>query len=235
MRTLLAGLVLAAFALASGMAPAGEKADKIHYPINGKDATWVPKKTKNQSHWAVGRAVLDDKDPGRIKLLPGAGPSPDLVNTTGGGVDLSTADKFGDCRIEVEFMVPKSSNSGVYVMGEYEVQVFDSFGKDSKKLTGADVGAIYSAAVPKINAARAPGEWQKFVIDFRAPRFDGEKRTAPAKFVRVELNGQVIHENVEMIGPTPGGLTGKEHATGPLMFQGDHGPVAYRNIRITTK
>jgi hypothetical protein len=53
------------------------------------------------------------------------------------------------------------------------------------------------------------------------------------KFVKIELNGQVIHENVEMKGPTPSGVTGKEAAAGPLMFQGDHGPVAFRGIKVT--
>jgi hypothetical protein len=85
-----------------------------------------------------------------------------------------------------------------------------------------------------VNASKPPGEWQKFVIDFRAPKFDESgKKIANARFVKVELNGQVLHENVEMKGPTPSGVTGKEAPEGPLMFQGDHGPVAYRNIRIT--
>ena len=79
------------------------------------------------------------------------------------------------------------------------------------------------------------GEWQKYVIiDFRARKFEAQgKKTANARFVRVTLNDQVIHENVEMKGPTPAGVTGKEAPQGGLMFQGDHGPVAYRNIRIT--
>ena len=85
-----------------------------------------------------------------------------------------------------------------------------------------------------MNACKAPGQWQKYVIDFRAPRFDAAgKKTADAKFVRVTLNGQTLHENVTMKGPTPSGVTGREAATGPIMFQGDHGPVAYRNIKIT--
>ena len=96
-----------------------------------------------------------------------------------------------------------------------------------------DLGALYSAAAPKVNAAKKPGEWQKFEIDFRAPKFDGGKKVANAKFVKVVLNGTVLHENVEMKGATPGGLTGKEAATGPLMFQGDHGAVAFKNVRVT--
>lgn len=120
-------------------------------------------------------------------------------------------------------------------MGEYEIQVLDSYGKPDDQLTQGDLGAIYSAAAPKKNVAKKPGEWQKFLIDFQAPKFDGEKKIANARFIKVVLNGSVLHENVEVKGPTPGGLTGKEAATGPLMFQGDHGPVAYRNIKITPK
>ena len=73
------------------------------------------------------------------------------------------------------------------------------------------------------------------VIDFQAPRFKDGKKVQNAKFVKVTLNGEVIHENVEMKSHTPGGLTGKEVPTGPLMFQGDHGPVAFRTIKITPR
>lgn len=118
-------------------------------------------------------------------------------------------------------------------MGEYEVQIYDSFGK--KEIGAGDLGSIYSASVARVNAAKAPGEWQRLVIEFEAPKFDGEKKTADARFVKVTLNGQVIHENVSMKGPTPTGVSGKEAPTGPIMFQGDHGPVAYRNIKITAK
>ena len=87
---------------------------------------------------------------------------------------------------------------------------------------------------PRINAAKKPGEWQKLVIDFKAPRFDsGGQVIRKARFVNVSLNGETIHEKVEMKGPTPGGLTGKEHAKGPILLQGNHGPVSYRNLKIT--
>jgi len=118
-------------------------------------------------------------------------------------------------------------------MGEYEVQVLDSFGR--KKVGAGDLGGLYGASAPKVNASKAPGEWQRFVIDFQAPRFEGNKKTSNAKFARVTLNGETIHENVEMKGPTPSGVTGKEAPTGPIMFQGDHGPVAFRNIKITPR
>ena len=155
----------------------------------------------------------------------------ELINAQGGGVDIYTLEKYGDGTISLELMVPKGSNSGVYVMGEYEVQVLDSYGKE--KIGPGDIGGLYGAAAPRVNAAKAPGEWQKLVIEFQAPKFDGDKKVANAVFKKVILNGQVLHENVELKGPTPGGITGKEAPQGPLMFQGDHGPVAYRNIQIT--
>jgi hypothetical protein len=201
-------------------------------PFNGKDlAGWKLKGDEKRSQWKVGTATLDPSNPGKIKIAEGAG---DLINLNS-GVDAYTEEKYGDSLIEVEVFVPKGSNSGIYVMGEYEVQVLDSFGKEDSKLGQGDMGALYSAAAPKINATKAPGQWNKFVIDFRAPRFDANgKKTKNATFVKVTLNDQVLHENVEMAkGATPGGLTGKEAPTGPVMFQGDHGPVAYRNIKIT--
>ena len=198
-------------------------------PFNAKDLTgWKLKGPAEKSKWKVGSAALDPSAANKFVVTEGK----DLVNAAGAGVDIYSEAKHGDALIEVELMVPKGSNSGVYVMGEYEVQVLDSFGKE--KMGTGDIGALYGAAPPRLNASKAPGEWQKFVIDFRAPKFDAEgKKTANAKFLKIELNGQVIQENVEMKGPTPAGVTGKEAAEGPIMFQGDHGPVAFRNIKIT--
>jgi hypothetical protein len=206
--------------------------------FNGKDLKGWKLKDEKKSKWQACAAAINPDRPG--ELSAGIDNSPDgsgkvLANVVGGGCDIFTEARFGDMVLELEFMVPKGSNSGVYVMGEYEVQVLDSYGKPDDKLGQGDLGALYSAAAPKVNAAKKPGEWQKFVIDFQAPRFEGGKKTANARFVKVTLNGTVLHENVEMKGPTPGGLTGKESATGPLMFQGDHGPVAFRNIKITPK
>jgi len=150
------------------------------------------------------------------------------------GVDIYTEEKFGDCTVKLEFLITRGSNSGVYLMGEYEVQVFDSFAKaPDARLGQGDMGAIYSAAAPRRNAAGVPGTWQTYEIEFVAPRFDAAgNKTANAMFKRVVLNGVLIQENVEVQGSTGGGLTGREAATGPLMFQGDHGPVAFRNIEI---
>jgi len=207
-----------------------EDKDKAISLFNGKDLTgWLTKEGKPAETLKVGKAKLDPSNPSELMVEPEGN---DLVNFKGGGRDFFTEAKFGDALIEVEFMVPKGSNSGVYVMGEYEIQILDSFGK--KEVGPGDVGGLYGAQAPRVNASKAPGEWQKFIIDFRAPKFDKDgNKTANARFVKVTLNDKVIHEEVEMKGPTPGGLSGKESAAGPLMFQGNHGPVAYRNIKIT--
>ena len=171
-----------------------------------------------------------------------------LVNgPQGRTANLVSTQEFGDAEIHVEWLVPKGSNSGVYVMGRYEVQVFDSFGKDQPAYS--DAGGIYQRWDPKrgaghegyeghpprVNAAKAPGEWQSFDITFHAPRFDAAGlKTANATFVKVIHNGQVVHENVEVTGPTRSGMWEfePEKPTGPLMLQGDHGPVAFRNITV---
>jgi hypothetical protein len=205
-------------------------------PFNGKNMFGWKMKDNNKSNWLVGFYIMSSENPKTLVMRKREeGAKPDLVNWKGAGSDIFTEEKFGDILLELEFMVPKGSNSGIYLMGEYEVQILDSFGKPDDKLTQGDLGALYSAAKPPRNAAKKPGEWQKFVIDFQAPRFEGDKKIANAKFVKVTLNDVVLHKNVEMKQHTPGGLTGKEAATGPLMFQGDHGPVAFRNIKITPR
>lgn len=96
------------------------------------------------------------------------------------------------------------------------------------------MGGIFGTSVPKINAAKKPGEWQKLIIEFKAPRFENRKRITPAEFVKVELNGEVIRETVKMEnGPTSGALKNGEFAKGPLTLQGGLGAVANRNIRIS--
>jgi hypothetical protein len=127
------------------------------------------------------------------------------------------------------------------LQGRYEVQILDSWGVKSPKFS--DIGGIYRnwentpgniymGKAPLTNPAKAPGTWQKFKIIFQAPRFDASgKKIANAKFVSVELNGIKIHDNLEVPLPTGGPIENNEAANGPLMIQGDHGPVAFRNIK----
>lgn len=226
-------LGLCVLALLASVARAESPA--VSRPFNGTDLKgWKFKGDKEKSKWQVGFAVQDPKEPKKLKLASDAESvgAVQLINMSG-GVDAYTEETYGDCIIELEFMVPQGSNSGVYVHGEYEVQILDSYGKE--KVGPGDLGGLYGAAAPKVNASKKPGEWQKFVIDFTAPRFEDGKKVANAKFNKIVLNGQLIHEDVEMKGPTPSGVTGKEAAKGPLMFQGDHGPVTFRRIQITPR
>lgn len=193
--------------------------------------------------WSVISAVaLDPANAKAFTTTPGTGAFTNVGKTS----TLVSKAEFGDAEIHVEFCVPKDSNSGVYVMGRYEVQILDSFGKST--IAVHDCGAIYErwdtargkgkegyeGNTPKVNASKAPGEWQSFDISFRAPRFDAAgKKTENAKFLQVRHNGVVIHENVEVTGPTRGGRE-PEVARGPILLQGDHGPVAFRNLRVVT-
>lgn len=186
-------------------------------------------------------ATLAPDDEKLLAAKPGAGL---IVNGPDGKtVNLVTAEQYGDVEVHVEFMMAKGSNSGVYFQGRYEIQILDSFGVE--KPTYTDCGGIYQrwdekrnpkgyeGYGPRVNASRAPGEWQTFDIIFRAPKFDADgKKIANAKFEKVVHNGKVIHENQEVTGPTRASLDEDETPLGPIMLQGDHGPVAYRNITV---
>jgi Domain of Unknown Function (DUF1080) len=191
---------------------------------------------------------LDPKNP---KLLAGKeGTGGIWVNGAKGRAnDLYTKAKFGDVDVHLEFMVGKGSNSGIKFHGHYEVQIFDSFGKAAEKLDGTDCGGVYPRAEnkngyrhidhgvpPKTNACKAPGEWQTLDITFLAPRFDKEgkdgKKTTNARLPKVTLNGQVVQDDTELKTPTGDRWKNAEMAEGPLMLQGDHGPVAFRNVKV---
>ncbi len=156
---------------------------------------------------------------------------------------LVTKWEHGDLLLELEVMLPKGSNSGIYLQGRYEVQLLDSWGVKHPRY--ADMGGIYRnwltepgarlfGIPPTSNSSKAPGLWQKLEILFRAPRFDSEgRKTSSARFEYVDLNGVRIHENVEVSLPTGGPIGEGEVKKGPLMIQGDHGPVALRNIKYT--
>lgn len=189
--------------------------------------------------WQTAQAVaLDPANPKAFQITPGTGV---FVNSAAGKTkDLVSEAEHGDCELHVEFCVPQGSNSGVYLMGRYEVQILDSFGKTELKYS--DCGGLYQSHLPPpaftgkppaVNASKAPGEWQSFDITFRAPRFDAEgKKIGNAKFIKVVHNGHVIHENVEVNAPTRSAAFNDEKPLGPLKIQGDHGPVAFRNLTL---
>ena len=196
---------------------------------------WVDEKGKAHEWMAVGEVKAS------AKVLQPSGSGNILLNGPKGRTgNFVTADKFGDVELYVEFMVPQGSNSGVYLQGLYEIQVFDSYGVAKPATT--DCGAIYhrwidekpvGGSAPKVNASKAPGEWQSFQAWFQAPKFDAAgKKTRNARFVRVLHNGTLVQENVEVEGGTRAHMDIPEAALNPLMIQGDHGPVACRNMWI---
>jgi hypothetical protein len=230
-------LALVAVMTGGLLAPAEEKKSEGTPLFNGKDLKgWKYRggdKAAARSKWSVVEAVaLKEGKPERLEAMAGVGVL--LNGDDGRGVDLLSEHEHGDCQLHVEFCVAKGSNSGVYFQGQYEVQIFDSFGRKDAELKYGDCGGIYNTAAPRTNASKAPGQWQTFDVTFQAPRFDeAGKKTANAKFIKVIHNGTVIHEDVEVKGPTTAALGGPEKPKGPLMLQGDHGPVAFRNLRIS--
>ncbi len=206
--------------------------------FSGKNLGGWKKKT---GEWkVVGKVPLNSKNAKQFAPEPGTGI---MVNgKSGRDIDIFSNQEHGDVEAHIEFTVPQGSNSGVYFMGRYEIQVFDSYGV--KKPKHSDCGGIYQryderkkygyeGHPPRVNASRPPGEWQSFDVVFRAPRFDSQgKKIEDARFIKVVHNGKVVHENVKVTGPTRAAAFQDEKPRGPLMIQGDHGPVAYRNVRI---
>lgn len=212
---------------------------------------------KTLAEWH-GRADQGGVTAHRWQIVGGVHLKPDnaelLIGEPGNGVMLNGDDgrtsdihsvlEHGSCELHVEFCVAEKSNSGVYLMGQYEIQVLDSWGTPDAALTAQSCGAIYprwndelhanyEGAAPRTNASTAPGTWQTFDVLFHAPRFAASgQKLANARFERLLHNGVVIQENVECSGPTRGAWQPEDIARGPLRLQGDHGPVAFRNIRL---
>jgi hypothetical protein len=206
-----------------GITNAGAPSDAtILYNGNGLGA--FQKKDGSPAGWRI------DAD-GAVTDIKGAG-------------DLITKEAFGSCQLHIEFREPaevKSSgqgrgNSGVYIMGKYEIQVLDSY--NNPTYSNGQAGAVYKQHVPLVNASRKPGEWQSYDIIFTAPKFkENGELESPAR-VTVIHNGVLIQNNVTILGPTDWVMKPKyeKHATKlPLMLQ-DHGddgnPISYRNIWI---
>ena len=141
-----------------------------------------------------------------------------ILKSTKSGANLVSEKTFTDFKLHIEFRYPKGSNSGVYLRGRYEVQIMDSKGEEP--LSGL-FGGVYGFISPSEMAAKNAGEWQSYDI------------TLAGRMVTVVANGKTIICNQEIPGITGGALDSKEGEPGPLLIQGDHGPVEYRNIIIT--
>lgn len=188
---------------------------------------------KDLSHWMQQPRGGQPQEPkwkvenGYIEIVPRTG-------------RLITREKFGDCQLHIEWMVPESStgtgqgigNSGVELMSRYEIQVLES----NENLTYADggAGAIYGVWPPLVNPARPKGEWNVYDIFFEAPRFEGDKLLTPA-YVTVLFNGVLVQNHKDFLGSTVWRRVGKYTAHAPeepLSLQDHSQPVRFRNIWI---
>jgi hypothetical protein len=159
------------------------------------------------------------------------------VNGTG---SIETAERFGDIQLHLEWAAPKEvasnsqgrGNSGVFLMGIYEVQILDSY--ENVSYADGQAAAMYGQYPPAVNACRAPGEWQTYDIFFRAPVFEGDELVSPA-VVTVVHNGVVVHHAREFMGRTAHrqvAAYGAHAPEGPIGLQ-DHGnPVRFRNVWV---
>jgi hypothetical protein len=141
-----------------------------------------------------------------------------ILQNAKSGANLVTVQKFDDFKLHLEFRVPKGANSGVYLRGRYELQIDDATGLEP---SSHHLGGVYGFIAPSENVAKAAGEWQSIDV------------TLVGRMLTYELNGTTVISNREIPGITGGALDSAEAEPGPLLLQGDHGPVDYRNIVIT--
>jgi hypothetical protein len=193
---------------------------------DGKQYDWTAVRApslRRQSRptWGAPIQLLNAKDLTGWRAIQGENQwtvSGGLLRNTKSGANLVTEQTFGDFRLHIEFRYPKGGNSGVYLRGRHEVQIEDNFGTEP---TSHRFGGVYGFIEPSEMAARQAGDWQSFDI------------TLVGRMVTVVANGRTVIFEREIPGITGGALDSDEGAPGPLMLQGDHGPVEYRNITIT--
>jgi len=189
--------------------------------FDGKDLSqWVVKKDGSPAKWKV--------ENGYFEVAPKTG-------------DMRTKDSFGDCQLHVEFSEPNPpkgedqdrGNSGVFLIGLYEIQVLDSY--NSKTYADGQASAVYGQYPPLVNASRPPGQWQTYDIIWHGPRFDATGKLTRSAHVTVFHNGVLTQDNVELTGPTGHHVRPPYSATPeklPLALQDHNHPVRYRNIWI---
>ncbi|MEL6654375.1 MAG: DUF1080 domain-containing protein [Bacteroidota bacterium] len=164
----------------------------------------------------------------------------DAMTVKAGTGAIKTKQNFGSCQLHIEWRSPKEvkgngqgrGNSGVFLMGTYEVQVLDNY--NNPTYSNGQAASLYKQSIPLVNACRAPGEWQSYDIIFTAPRFYEDGSLASPAYVTVIHNGVLVQNHVQLKGPTVyiGIPEYKEHGKLPLMLQ-DHGnPVSFRNVWI---
>lgn len=190
--------------------------------------------------------LFDGKDLSRWRSQKGGGPAGwkveggymEVVKGTGG---IETVQGFGDCQLHVEWASPRPAvgqdqdrgNSGVFLMGRYEVQVLDSF--ESATYPDGQAAAVYGQYPPLVNASRPPGEWQSYDIVFRAPRFAADGSLQRTARLTVFHNGVLVQDAVELSGPTahksrPPYAVHPEKL--PISLQDHSHPVRFRNVWV---
>ena len=188
--------------------------------FDGKDLSLWAQKDGSAAKWKV--------ENGYFEVVPKTG-------------ELHTKDAFGDCQLHVEFSEPNPpkgedqdrGNSGVFLMGLYEIQVLDSY--QSKTYADGQAAAVYGQYPPLVNASRPPGQWQTYDIIFHGPRFDASGKLSRPARVTVLHNGVLVQDNVELTGPTAHHARPPYTPTPeklPLALQDHNHPVRYRNIWI---
>ncbi len=195
---------------------------------NGKPVTWEARrapalKRERPPKWGDPVELFDGRDltgwkPRTSGVKNGWLVKDGLLTNATPGNDLVSERKFTDFKLVAEFRYPKGSNSGVYLRGRYEVQIEDNYGDepDSHK-----IGGVYGFLTPCANAAKKPGEWQTLEV------------TLVGRQVTVVLNGERVIDRQAVPGITGGALDSDEGRPGPVMLQGDHGPIEFRKVTVT--
>jgi hypothetical protein len=206
---------------------AGDRIEGTAPDAEGKPMRWTavraPKLERKSPRWSKPASLFNGRDLSgwHVRDTAKAGTwkvSDGVMENTPHGTDIITDQKFTDFKLHVEFKMVEKSNSGVYLRGRYEVQVEDNFGQEPESHR---IGGIYGFITPSSNPCKRAGEWQSFDITLLGRR------------VTVVFNGTTIIDNAEIPGITGGALDSNEDQAGPIMLQGDHEKIYYRNITIT--
>ncbi len=197
--TLLVGVLAAPVRAEEGAQKAKPKKDDWVTVFNGKDLSgWqAAHEPRVDPLWTVEEGTMTNKE---------------------GAQDIATIADYRDFDLKLEYKTVKGGNSGVFLRGRIEVQVYDSYGKE--KPSDADAGAIYGQFPPATNASKPAGEWNTLKVHLVGDT------------ITVKLNGQLIHDKVKLTKVCGGALPGGLLDPGPLRLQGDHGKVWYRNLKI---
>jgi hypothetical protein len=205
---------------------------------DGHKVTWVGRRAPDLKRdkpptWGEPIELFNGKDlAGWTTIPPGPDtfPPPPVDRTKGWsvrdgllvndrpGINLVSERKFTDFKIHTEFRYPKDSNSGIYLRGRYEIQIEDNFGLEPDSHL---IGGIYGFLNPSTNPAKRPGEWQTIDAEL------------VGRVVTVYLNGERVIDRQTIPGITGGALDSDEGSPGPIMLQGDHGPIDFRRVAVT--